>query len=124
MKLEGRGNSITVTSDKLIRELENMKKKGLKYVEQPKDLRRDSDSDGYEAPPPNPATPGGIDLDPALLDLQIRRDSRGVPLPLPQQPIQNMKIDGFLPIIINITPVTSLPLLSNVNNPCMEMSKI
>ena len=54
---------------------------------------------------------GGIDLNPDLLDLQIKRDRNGIPLPLPQQPIQNMKIEGFLPVIINITPVTSMPAL-------------
>ena len=55
--------------------------------------------------------PGGIDLNPALLDLQIKRDGEGVPLPLPQQPIETMRIDGFLPVIINIVPITNLPLL-------------
>ena len=54
---------------------------------------------------------GGIDLNAGLLDLQIRRDGRGVPLPLPQQPIESMHIDGFIPVILNITPVPSLPLL-------------
>jgi glucose-6-phosphate isomerase/2-phospho-L-lactate transferase/gluconeogenesis factor (CofD/UPF0052 family)/hydroxymethylpyrimidine pyrophosphatase-like HAD family hydrolase len=48
---------------------------------------------------------GGIDLNPALLDLQIKRDGSGVPLPLPQQPVDTMRIDGFLPVIINITPM-------------------
>ncbi len=44
--------------------------------------------------------------------MQIRRDGNGIPLPLPQQPIYNMKIDGFLPVIINITPVINMtPLL-------------
>ena len=54
---------------------------------------------------------GGIDLNPALLDLQIKRDGNGVPLPLPQQPIEAMRIDGFVPIIINITPIPNLPML-------------
>ena len=54
---------------------------------------------------------GGINLNPALLDLQIKRDANGVPLPLPRQPIGEMHIDGFIPVIINITPVTNLPLL-------------
>ena len=54
---------------------------------------------------------GGIDLNSALLDLQIKRDGNGVPLPLPMQPIENMHIEGFLPVIINVTPVTNLPLL-------------
>ncbi|MBZ0167421.1 MAG: hypothetical protein K8I00_11500, partial [Candidatus Omnitrophica bacterium] len=54
---------------------------------------------------------GGIDLNPALLDLQIRRDESGIPLPLPQQPVDNIHIQGIVPIIIQITPVNSLPLL-------------
>jgi len=53
---------------------------------------------------------GGIDFNPAALDLQIKRDGNGVALPLPQQPVGNMKIEGFLPVIINITPV-NIPLL-------------
>jgi hypothetical protein len=50
-------------------------------------------------------------LNPNLLDLQIKRDGAGKPLPLPQQPIQDMKIDGFMPVIINVTPINNLPLL-------------
>ena len=53
---------------------------------------------------------GGINLDPALLNLQIKRDGKGMPLPVNQQPILNMKIDGFVPVIINVTPV-NLPML-------------
>ncbi len=59
---------------------------------------------------------GGIDFNPALLDLQIKRDSNGVPLPLPQQSIGSMKIEGFLPIIINVQPVTNLPQLLGLTN--------
>jgi len=54
--------------------------------------------------------PGGINLDPALLDLQIKRDGKGIPLPINQQPIYDMHIEGFLPVIINVAPV-SVPLL-------------
>ena len=54
---------------------------------------------------------GGIDLNPALLDLQIKRDGNGVPFPVWQQPIEQMHIEGFLPVIIQITPITvSLPV--------------
>ncbi|MCK5581235.1 MAG: HEAT repeat domain-containing protein [Candidatus Omnitrophica bacterium] len=56
---------------------------------------------------------GGINLNPELLDMQIKRDGAGVPLPLPMQPIESMRIDGFIPIIINVTPV-SLPMLLGV----------
>ena len=58
--------------------------------------------------------PGGINLNPSLLNLQIKRDGKGIPLPLSQQPIKNMKIDGFMPVIINITPVSNLPLLLGI----------
>ncbi|MBI5149617.1 MAG: hypothetical protein HZA28_02440 [Candidatus Omnitrophica bacterium] len=54
---------------------------------------------------------GGIDLNPLLMDLQVKRDGSGMPLPLPLQPAENMKIDGFVPVIINITPVFNLPML-------------
>ncbi|MCA9407699.1 MAG: UTP--glucose-1-phosphate uridylyltransferase [Candidatus Omnitrophica bacterium] len=57
---------------------------------------------------------GGIDLNPALFDLQIKRDGNGVPLPLPQQPIGNMRIEGFAPIILNVTPVPNLPLFLGI----------
>jgi len=53
---------------------------------------------------------GGIDLNPKLLDLQIKRDGNGIPLPLNLQPIESMNIEGFLPVIINVTPVINLPL--------------
>ncbi|MBF0384700.1 MAG: phosphopyruvate hydratase [Candidatus Omnitrophica bacterium] len=54
---------------------------------------------------------GGINLNPALLDMQIKRDGNGVPLPINMQQIQNMQIEGFIPVIINIMPVQNLPLL-------------
>jgi hypothetical protein len=57
---------------------------------------------------------GGIDLNPELLDLQIKRDGNGVPLPLPMQSIKDMHIEGFLPVIINVTPITNLPLLLGI----------
>lgn len=60
------------------------------------------------------AAPGGIDFNSELLDLQIKRDGNGVPLPLPQQPIENMRIDGFFPVITTITPVTNVPALSGM----------
>jgi hypothetical protein len=53
---------------------------------------------------------GGIDLNPGMLDLQIKRDGNGIPLPINMQPIETMHIEGFIPIIIQIVP-TSVPLL-------------
>ncbi len=54
---------------------------------------------------------GGIDLNPANLNLQIKRDGKGVPLPLPMQDIPNINVNGFIPVIINIQPIPNLPQL-------------
>ena len=55
--------------------------------------------------------PGGINLNPVLFDLEIKRDGNGIPLPFNMQPIELMNIEGLIPVIINITPVYNLPLL-------------
>lgn len=47
---------------------------------------------------------GGINLNPAFLDLQIKRDGRGIPLPIQQQPLDQMNINGFFPVIIYVAP--------------------
>jgi len=57
---------------------------------------------------------GGIDLNPQLLNLQIKRDGRGIPLPVEMQQIENIRIDGFVPLIINITPITNMPMLLGI----------
>ena len=59
---------------------------------------------------PDAFTKGGIDFDPGLLNLQIKRDDSGVPLPMESQDIPHIQIEGLYPIIINITPITNLPL--------------
>ncbi len=51
---------------------------------------------------------GGIkDFDPKLLDLKIQRDAKGIPLPLLQQSITNIKFEGFTPII-SISPMKTV----------------
>ncbi len=61
---------------------------------------------------------GGIDFNPELLDLQIKRDGRGVPLPLPMQNIDQINIEGLYPVILNIQPATikNLPFLSEIQS--------
>ncbi|MFA5059370.1 MAG: 3-phosphoserine/phosphohydroxythreonine transaminase [Candidatus Omnitrophota bacterium] len=59
---------------------------------------------------------GGINLDSNYLNMQIKRDGNGVPLPLPMQPIESINIEGFLPVIINMAPMPNLPLLLGVND--------
>jgi hypothetical protein len=62
-------------------------------------------------------TRGGIDLNAASLDLQIRRDGNGVPLPVSQQNLDNIKIDGLVPVILNIRSAAGLPLFSELPGP-------
>ncbi len=62
------------------------------------------------------SNPGGIDLDAAMLDLQIQRDEKGIPLPLSQQPIGDMKVDGFVPIITRVFNVDDLPKYIGMSN--------
>ena len=58
---------------------------------------------------------GGIDFNAANLDLQIKRDGQGVPLPLAQQDMnQMMQVQGFVPQIIEIKAAVNLPILSEL----------
>jgi preprotein translocase subunit SecG len=60
---------------------------------------------------------GGINLNPAMLEMQIKRDGNGFMLPLEEQPLMQMDVDGFAPVILQITPVTNLPLMLGVAIP-------
>jgi len=55
--------------------------------------------------------PGGIDLNPNNLNLQTQGKSFDFQLPLDSIDLQNIRIDGFTPVIINVAPLTNLPLL-------------
>lgn len=64
--------------------------------------------------------PGGIDLNPNLLDLQTQGKGIEFNIPFDLQAIQSIQIDGFSPVIFQIIP-TQLPLLLGVNtNPQEE----
>jgi hypothetical protein len=54
---------------------------------------------------------GGIDMDTSRMDLQLRRDSRGVVLSVDQQQIDDVKIEGIIPSIVKILPVNISSLL-------------
>ncbi len=59
---------------------------------------------------------GGIDLNAANLDLQIKRDGNGVPLPLAQQDMAQLsRIGGFVPRILEIKPASSLPFMKEIS---------
>ncbi len=54
---------------------------------------------------------GGIDMNAANMDLQIKRDGKGVPLPIALQDMAQLsRIEGFVPRIMGIRPASSLPV--------------
>lgn len=61
---------------------------------------------------------GGIDLSAERMDLKIKRDGNGVVLPIADQDLQNLKIDGLTPVLLNVAPATpaSVPFLMNLGN--------
>ncbi|MDP8266172.1 MAG: hypothetical protein P9M07_04425 [Candidatus Aceula meridiana] len=59
---------------------------------------------------------GGIDLTGIYKDLNIKIDGEGVPLPLEMQNLEQIQIDGLVPVIINIMPMPQLPQLLGFQN--------
>jgi len=57
---------------------------------------------------------GGIDLNSANLNLQIKRDGKGVPLPVSQQDLEKIHIDGLVPEIIEIKSAADSTLMSEL----------
>ena len=74
----------------------------------------------------DPDRNGGIDLNSANLNMLIKRDARlpggasggqgkGVPLPLVQQDLAQLsQVEGFVPLIKEISPLTALPILNEL----------
>jgi hypothetical protein len=63
----------------------------------------------------NPSPFGGIDFNAANLNLRIKRDGKGVPLPLSQQDMASLSnLEGLEPVILDIRPATSLPFFSDL----------
>ena len=56
---------------------------------------------------------GGIDMNSNLLDLIIKRDSQGMPLPASQQNWARVHINGLEPVIIKIEPVNLAELIGS-----------
>ena len=51
---------------------------------------------------------GGIDLNPAIVNLTIEYEDRGFDLPLPQGSLENLHIEDLTPVIINVVPVSNI----------------
>ena len=59
---------------------------------------------------------GGIDFAQSNLDMQIKRDGVGVVLPVSEQNLENIRIDGLVPEILSIQPVGA-SLLQGLTTP-------
>ena len=57
---------------------------------------------------------GGIDMNAAHLNMNIKRDVHGVPLPVGQQDLGLIHIDGLVPVILDIRPVASSAIWSQL----------
>ena len=64
---------------------------------------------------------GGVNFNPTLIDLEIKRDQQGVPLPLIEQPIGAIQIDGLTPVIFEITPIVNPTLLLGTLQPSSDL---
>ena len=53
---------------------------------------------------------GGIDLDPAMLNMTIKRDGNGVVLPISEQPPEVLDIKALYPVITDMVPIVNVPL--------------
>lgn len=58
--------------------------------------------------------PGGIDLNPNQLNMKTQGEKIELNIPADPAKFQNFKIDGAYPVIINIQPITNLPMLLGV----------
>jgi hypothetical protein len=68
-------------------------------------------------------TKGGIDFNSANLNLQIKRDGKGVPLPWAQQDMEQlMNIEGFVPVILEIKPAIDLPIFVELKSVAQTVS--
>jgi putative nucleotidyltransferase with HDIG domain len=77
-------------------------------------FRKSSTSDKASVSKREP--PGGIDLNAANLDLRIRRDGKGMLIPVNQKEIDDINIEGLSPVIIYIKPAQGLPIFPQLQN--------
>ncbi|NTV28825.1 MAG: hypothetical protein HGA80_01970 [Candidatus Omnitrophica bacterium] len=59
---------------------------------------------------------GGIDLNQSNLDMHIKRDGAGVPLPISQQNLEDLQMDGLVPVILDIQPGSDMPLFNQAQS--------
>ena len=71
----------------------------------------DSDTGLVEAPDQK----GGIDFNPDALDIEVQREGPAMNAPVFAPNINNIQIDGLVPVMIKITPAVNLPAFLGIS---------
>ena len=79
---------------------------------------------GFEISSSPSQVPGGIDLNPQNISIQTRGDGTKIQFPLFDQSLPVNATDGFVPVIINITPITNIPLLLGVESESLKEQQL
>jgi HEAT repeat protein len=96
-------------------QFEKETKSVVTHAVDPVSARREMEEAGFTSDQnPDNGKVGGIALNAEMLDLQIKRDGNGAPLPISQQSLDAIDIQGFIPEIISIQPLNDLPLFLNL----------
>ncbi len=72
----------------------------------------------------NSANKGGIDFDPAKINMEIRKTGKDLTVPSDSQPINLEGINGFTPLIIEIVPVANVPQLLGAAEPLEKPAQL
>ncbi|MBF0619657.1 MAG: hypothetical protein HQL19_05765 [Candidatus Omnitrophica bacterium] len=70
----------------------------------------------------NNPTDGGIDFDMNNIDLDIKSDGQGIKFNMDPAMLQAGNFDGLVPVILNVTPVTDLPMFLGAKEPEHELA--
>jgi hypothetical protein len=65
---------------------------------------------------------GGIDFDISNVDLDIQTDGTGVPFNFGPDMLKNGNFDGLVPVILNVTPITDLPMFLSATEETKELA--
>lgn len=117
-------NSSTGSISSIVGQDSNKQNLAPEQIEEVKKIIGSKDSPGQnsEAAVTDEFKKGGIDFNPAGMNLKIMRDERGVPLPFFKQPVSAMNVEGFYPVILNVAPINVPLLLGMVDEPSERSS--
>ncbi|GEM_PF-5784744 len=78
--------------------------KGRSMIEEQKDLAQKTEE------------VGGIDFNADKINLEVNNDGQEIQFHFDPKEFENMNVDGFIPVIMSVTPVNDLPLFLGLKN--------